>query len=258
MSESENPVTLKMIAQVAGVTHPTVSRALRNDSRNISEATCKRIQEIARSLGYRPDPAMSALIAHRTRVRQHGEYSKIAVLSAWGSRPLPSYFREQYHGMSSRAKELGYETEIFAIPEEPSAQMRFSRTLVARGIRGIIVGPLPVARMTLHMEWKHFSAVTTGYSLSSPSLPYVASNHLQGIETIYNKLRALGYRKIGYYHHIESEKRNRSLYLASYLKCLVMEGLTHDEAPPLLAGAPNAPEPAAWLERNKFDAVICG
>ncbi|HSI83191.1 MAG: LacI family DNA-binding transcriptional regulator [Candidatus Methylacidiphilales bacterium] len=258
MSETDSPVTLKMIAQVAGVTHPTVSRALRNDSRNISEATCKRIQEIARSLGYRPDPAMSALIAHRTRVRHQGEYNKIVVLNAWGTQPLPPYFQEQLHGMTTKAAALGYQIDLLPVPVDTSAQAHLSRTLVSRGIRGIIVGPLPVSRPHVQLEWKHFSAVTTGYSLASPSLPYVASNHLQSIETIYEQLRLLGYRKIGFFHHRDSERRNRHLYLASYLKCLVLDGMTHDEAPPLLTSDAHNPNPLDWITRHGFEAVICG
>ncbi|PTY04149.1 LacI family transcriptional regulator [Verrucomicrobia bacterium LW23] len=258
MSDTANPVTLKMIAQVAGVTHPTVSRALRNDSRNISEATCKRIQEIARSLGYRPDPAMSALIAHRTRVRQHGEYTKIAVLNGWGNTPMPPYMREQLKGMNARARELGYHIEVFALPEDPSGQARLSRTLAARGIRGIIVGPMPATMQDLHMEWKHFSVVSVGFSVTSPRLAFVASNHFFGIETIYNRLKSQGYNRIGFLHHVDSERRNRNLYLSSYLKCLVVEGITHDEAPPLLPGTPHAVEPMAWIKKHRFDAIICG
>ena len=260
MNEMRPVVTIKMIATAAGVTHPTVSRALRNDSRNVSESTRQRIQKIAQDMGYRPDPAMSALIAHRSRIRPHGEYGKLAILNAWGcpEEELEPFFREQIRGMNKKAGEFGYQTEIFAVPEDAQEQKRLSRILLARGIKGVIVGPMPVGRTSLQLEWKNFFLVSTGYSLVSPQLHFVASNHFQTVETIYNQLRQRGYEKIGFYHDGNSEKRNRYLYMASYLKCLVMDGISYDASPPLLRGFGDPPEILDWLSRHRFDAVICG
>lgn len=260
MSESRSPVTIKMIAKAAGVTHPTVSRALRNDSRNVSESTRQRIQGIARSMGYRPDPAMSALIAHRTRIRPHGQYGKLAILNAWGcpEKELQPFFRAQIKGMNEKADELGYQTEMFPVPEDATEQKRLSRILVARGIQGVIVAPLPVSRSSLQLDWEHFFLVSTGYSLVSPQLHFVASNHFQTIETVYAQLRQRGYKKIGFFHDSNSEKRNRYFYMASYLKSLVLDGISHDASPPLLPGFGKQPPLPDWLLRHGFDAVICG
>ena len=48
-------LTMRKLAASAGVSHVTVSRALRNDP-SISRATTRRIQALARRLGYRPNP----------------------------------------------------------------------------------------------------------------------------------------------------------------------------------------------------------
>lgn len=53
-------VTSFDIAALAGVSQPTVSRALRGD-RTVSEATRKRIEAIARQVGYKVDRAASSL-----------------------------------------------------------------------------------------------------------------------------------------------------------------------------------------------------
>ena len=59
MSVQDKPTSFD-IAELAGVSQPTVSRALRGD-RNISEATRKRIEAIAHQLNYKVDKNASSL-----------------------------------------------------------------------------------------------------------------------------------------------------------------------------------------------------
>jgi LacI family transcriptional regulator len=59
-------VTSRDVARLAGVSQPTVSRALRNDPR-VSEATKSRVRESAQLLGYVPSEAGRALSSGRTR-----------------------------------------------------------------------------------------------------------------------------------------------------------------------------------------------
>lgn len=58
-------ITIKTIAQKANVSVGTVDRALNNRGR-IKEETCRRIQQIAEELGYRPNKAASALARHHS------------------------------------------------------------------------------------------------------------------------------------------------------------------------------------------------
>jgi LacI family transcriptional regulator len=56
------------IATIACVSQVTVSLALRSHPR-IPESTRKRIEAIARQIGYRPDPMLSSLVAYRNSVK---------------------------------------------------------------------------------------------------------------------------------------------------------------------------------------------
>ena len=58
-------VTIKDIAKAAGVSHPTVSRAL-NDHPAISPATIKRIKLLAAQMGYVPSATARGLKTSRT------------------------------------------------------------------------------------------------------------------------------------------------------------------------------------------------
>ncbi|MFE1646661.1 LacI family DNA-binding transcriptional regulator [Microbacterium sp. P01] len=59
-------VTSRDVARLAGVSQPTVSRALRDDPR-VSEGTKQRVREAAALLGYVPSEAGRALSSGRTR-----------------------------------------------------------------------------------------------------------------------------------------------------------------------------------------------
>lgn len=59
-------VTSRDVARLAGVSQPTVSRALRDDAR-VSEATKARVRDAAKLLGYVPSEAGRALSSGRTR-----------------------------------------------------------------------------------------------------------------------------------------------------------------------------------------------
>jgi len=60
-------VTIKDIAKKAGVTHPTVSRALRNDPR-VNEKTRIQISAIAKKMGYKPNLIARSLAKSTTDI----------------------------------------------------------------------------------------------------------------------------------------------------------------------------------------------
>jgi len=60
-------ITIKDIAKRAGVSHSTVSRALRVNHLVASE-TAKRIRQVAQDMGYRPSAVARSLKTNRTQV----------------------------------------------------------------------------------------------------------------------------------------------------------------------------------------------
>jgi DNA-binding LacI/PurR family transcriptional regulator len=215
---------------------------------------------VAKSLGYRSDPALSALVAYRGRVRKPDDYGTLALLSARGhdEKRLPEYFRLYIQGMRETAGELGYRLEIFEIFPDRNSHRQVSRILYSRGIRGVIIGPVPENWPHLDLQWKHFSAVTLGRSLLSPRLHRVTPNHYPTVEVIYQKLRELGYRKIGFCDRLGSEQNMHFMNLSVYLRCLYFDGGNSLTSPPYLFESKETLNPLPWLERHSFDALICG
>jgi DNA-binding LacI/PurR family transcriptional regulator len=74
-------VTIREVAQAAGVHHTTVSRALRNHPA-LPPETRKRVQAVARKLGYRLNPLVSAWMAQRKSSRKALDSGQVAYLSS--------------------------------------------------------------------------------------------------------------------------------------------------------------------------------
>ena len=111
--------TLQDIADRAGVHRSTVSLALRDHPR-ISEPVRRRVQVIARELGYRANPLVSALM----QSRRTGRVEKDTVIGYVTCYPTrygwwpPHHDRPDYFpGAEARAKELGYKLEHFWLAE---------------------------------------------------------------------------------------------------------------------------------------------
>lgn len=252
MNPQPKAVTFKDIALRAGVSHATVSRAMRNHPR-ISRETCAKIQKLAREMRYRPDPALASLAAYRSRVRNPRRYEKIAILSdRKDDRQLPEKLKEQLAGIRARAHELGFDTEFTPIDYDPKAQHRLSRTLYYRGIRGLVVLPLP--SQLAAFNWRTFSIIGIGENIMPLGLNYLSSDHDASVCECYRQLKSRGYRNIGYANIADSEQRNRFLFYSAYLKSRALDGLP--PASPLFHALGDMSGLLAWLRSGQFDAVI--
>lgn len=60
-------ITIKDVAREAGVSHPTVSRVI-NDDTQISDGTKQRVRAIMKKMGYRPDLVARGLVRRRSQV----------------------------------------------------------------------------------------------------------------------------------------------------------------------------------------------
>jgi DNA-binding LacI/PurR family transcriptional regulator len=188
------------VARVAGVHVSTVSLALRNHP-SLPPETRERIQEIAGRMGYRPDPALSALMAMRKKTRSRGGPAPIAYITNWGSefgwKEHPAH--AQFHsGASARALKLGYRLEHFWLGEPGMSERRLNSILRARGIAGIIsASHQQDSSMAGTFEWKDFSAVKIDYFPSEPALHLVTNDQRCISQMAMHHVIDAGYRRIG-------------------------------------------------------------
>jgi len=180
-------VTLRDIADSLGLSTATVSRALRN-SPCLPATTRARVRRAARKLGYRADPMLSALAAHRWHRRPVAAGSTLAVL-ADGS-------VEGGDGMIERAAAYGYKLETFQIRDYPDAR-RLADVLYARGILGVIVGQIHTPGFCAAFDWSRFVAVACSEGDERPPVHLVMPNHFRAVQQAWDWAWARGFRRIG-------------------------------------------------------------
>lgn len=134
-------VSIKDIAKAAGVSHPTVSRAL-GDSPLISAGTKARIQRLAREMGYSPDAQARSLVMGQTRT--------VGVVVTTIADP---FIAQVVQGVEDAAQEHGYTVILCSSNSEPAREISAVETLRSKRVDGVIVTSSRVGALYLeHLE----------------------------------------------------------------------------------------------------------
>jgi DNA-binding LacI/PurR family transcriptional regulator len=253
-----NPrITQKQLAKLAGVSHTTVSLALRDHPR-ISNVIKKQILDLAKKHGYRPDPSLSALNAYRLGKSETHYQSTLLWITNFSSsdgwrhgKQMEGYFL----GAQSRAKELGYKLEQYWIADPKMSSIRLSQILLNRGCTGLLVAPQPTPYTKLKFKWAEFSSVTFGYSLAEPQLHMVMNHQFRNMQRVVRELRIRGYCKIGISMPSEYDERVDHSYLSGFWieTNNINPSIT---VPPLLSDNFDFSTFKAWFQQHEPDVVI--
>jgi LacI family transcriptional regulator len=271
---SQRRVTMADVAATAGVHVTTVSLAMRNHPR-LPEATRLRIQRLAAKMGYRPDPVLRALIAYRGRSMERSNEPTLAYVTNWNTRLGWKHVTAHPHffsGAGRMADQLGYRLEHFWMREPGLSQGRLSAAFVARGITGLIIASHGREMGdALQFDWRRFSAVKIDYFPHQPLLHNVTNNQCDTIRLAIQKVRAAGYRRIGFVMHRGWDHAVDHLWTAGYL-CEQQHLPMAERLPAHIFPGPvpierwfnesNSPVEAdfepfkKWMERNRPEVII--
>ncbi|HVW21739.1 MAG TPA: LacI family DNA-binding transcriptional regulator [Opitutaceae bacterium] len=257
MAES---VTMKEISVQAGVSQATVSLSLANHPR-IPAATRGRIQALARKLGYRTNPYVAALMRSRRRGRPLPGRPVLAVICAQdrpdGWRTAPGHtMRQALEAALRQAAARGYEGQEVWLHKDDMSNARFSEMLRARGIQGVLLGPLPPGETPPELRWDFFSVVRVGVPLHTLPLRAVCHDHFYGSMTAVQECLRLGYRRPGLLL-LESHNANLQHRWEAGFRSALAALATGQRLAPLVC--PHWPEGKAlrdWLHRRRPDVII--
>lgn len=182
-------VTLRDVANFAGVSTKTVSRVVNNQG-EIKETTRHRVQDAIDRLGYRPNILARSLVNHRTNT--------LAVV-AWGI----DYFGPSrvLVGIESQANKLGYSLFLNLIyqPDDPN-QVSNLDTLISHRVDGIIWAAPEVGENRAwleQVELEHLPPIVFLTMAPRPGLEIVAVDNCSGGRQATQHLIDQGRRKIG-------------------------------------------------------------
>ena len=208
-------VSLKTIAERCGVSTATVSKAL-NDHKDISEATRKRVRQVADELGYFPNAAARALKTNRS-------YNIGVLFEEEAGRGLThEYFSGVLNGLKKQAEKLGYDITFINTCFE-NRKMSYYDHCRYRNFEGVAIvcadfnEPDVVELMNSELP-----VVTIDYVHHNCTA--VTSNNIQGIEELVKYIYSQGHRKIAYIHGQEGSTVTRAR-LASFYRAVDELGL---------------------------------
>lgn len=186
---SRKRVTIKKVAQAAGVSTQTVSRVL-NDRPDVSPETRKRVRAVISELGYTPSALARSLIRGRSYNLGVVGYG----LSYYGPARILT-------GVERRANEMGYSLQLNLLrsPETNYGEEVF-RSLLNRQVDGIIwaVPEIGANRDWLAEQLHEISVPVVFLNMQPVSgVPLAAIDNREGGRLAVEHLLAQGYRRIG-------------------------------------------------------------
>ncbi len=197
-------VTIRDVAQVAGVSPATVSRALSAPD-IVDPTTRERVIRVAEHLGYRPNRAARGLITGRT-----GNFGLI----------LPDlanpFFPLVVKGIQQAAREAEYQVFVVDTDENAAAELGLVRDL-AKQVDGVVLCS-PRLKVADLQEAASLVPIVLLNRLHG-SVPAVVVDNLGGIRQIVNHLTELGHRRVGFVAGPRTSWSNRQRLTALKTVC---------------------------------------
>jgi DNA-binding LacI/PurR family transcriptional regulator len=209
-------VSIQDIAQAAGVSHTTVSRALK-DNPLISAEVREHIQELAREMGYIPNAVAQSLRGQHT--------GTVGVVVTTIGDP---FFSRVVRGIEEVARRENLSIFLSISNNDPERELAVIETFHRRRVDGIIVAD---SRLTEQYEKRlvkiHVPAVLINHQAEA-QLEYlhsVSSDDYAGSRAALEYLLSLGHRAIGFLGAASRPRSNR-IRMQAYSDALHAAGIS--------------------------------
>jgi DNA-binding LacI/PurR family transcriptional regulator len=261
----KNRVTLRDIAVHVGVSHVTVSLALRNHH-SIPVGRRDEIKKVALQLGYRPDPMLASLAVYRQSKRAPRIQHSLAWINHWDQperlRGEHKEFDGYWWGAAKSGEQYGYRLEEIRWEAGCSAT-RFQQILMTRNVRGLLIPPHPSPPDWGKFDWSKFSVVRFGQSVPVPESHQVAADHFRGVVMALRVMTNYGYNRIGMVVCGDFDRRLGGNYIGGYYSAQRMMKI-RNSIPPLMTDELNYVEKPLearkklheWMGRYKPNAIL--
>ncbi|HEY4388799.1 MAG TPA: LacI family DNA-binding transcriptional regulator [Ktedonobacteraceae bacterium] len=211
----QQEVSIADIARSAGVSHTTVSRALRGNPL-ISSDTRERIERLAREMGYTPNAIAQSLQTHQT-----GTIGLVVTTIA------DPFFGEVVRGVEAVAREAGLSVFLSASYNQPEQEMAIIDTFRRRRVDGVLIASSRILDYEQHIKVPTV-LINSQASSQNMLLHSVVVDDYLGAQLAVQHLLQLGHRAIGYLGS-HSRPRSNQQRLSGFQKALAEAGITCDD-----------------------------
>jgi LacI family transcriptional regulator len=252
------PPTIRSLAKTLGLSVATVSEALRHSPR-VQEQTRARVQRAADLAGYQPNPLLGATLSALRRSRHQGFSGVLALVDVTPDEgtKLMLFHREVAQGAETRARQLGFRTELFWVgPKAPALSVnRLNGVLRARGIHGVIFLPFDRRQDFTNFDLGNLAAVGMDHRLLNPSLHTIQPDHYLSMRRALQLLTDRGYSRIGLCLEARKDERVDHKWSSGFISFFRVSGRTL-AVPPLIAPKLEPKAFNAWFKKHRPDLII--
>lgn len=197
---------MRAVADRAGVSVMTVSRALRNDP-CVRKEQREKIERIANDLGYRPNAFLGRYLSITKQTRAETSGNVVALLHCrdrtrdetgdglHGEEALGEHLPWEF--LKNHAQTMRLKVEVFPVENSKASVAQVFRILRARGIRAVLVLPGHEPHAMESFCFDPFVAVSLGFGNIGEDLNRVGTDIMTGFRHLTACYLARGCRRIG-------------------------------------------------------------
>jgi DNA-binding LacI/PurR family transcriptional regulator len=257
VSHMSSVPTVRSLARALGLSHTTVSDALRGQGR-VDAATAQRVRNAAGEAGYRSNPLASAVMSELRRSRGatfRGVLAAVDVVEPERRDSQGIFHTELITGGKARATELVYKLESFVVDHAKITMPRLDSILQSRGVHGMLVLPSWNAPNWSELDWSHYAGVYTDYFIERPPLHCVCCSHYRSMIAMLAQLAERGYRRPGLDLEPRRDERTQHEFSAAFRAFQETQSGV-DRVPPLIVQGHRRDDFVAWFHRYNPDVVL--
>lgn len=251
--------SVRALAKELGISHTTVSDALRNNPR-VSLKTRQRVQAAARELGYKYNPLAGSIMSEIRRSSVSAFRGTLSVVDLDDTRtrtPGARVYNELLlKGARETAAGLGFKVDHFNVGGGTLTISRLNSILESRGIRAVLFMPVLGKPAISELNWDHLTGIYTDFLIDDPAIHTVCPDHFRSMTIALDKLIQMGYKRPGLVLLAAHDHRLLFRWEAAFTSYLSHQ-LDQEPIPPLVTGELSREGFLKWFRKNKPDVVLC-
>lgn len=255
--ESTTRVFQREIATRLGISHATVSMALRDHPR-IRAATRERVKRMAEEMGYQSNPNLRIFSNYIRAKRNPSKLSPLGWINAWaqpGKLVQHHEYGGYWRGACEAAAQMGYRLEEFRLYRNTTAT-ELNRRLRSKGFCGLLLPPEGDPATLNDFPWERYHVVSLSHYATTPPSHLVTPDRFENCALAFKMMRSRGYRRIGFLTDEFPARINDKLSVAGFFSAQLE--LPENERLPVFATRdhPLPQQLSDWVACHRPDAIL--